>query len=385
MFFQPNISLSEWLHERDWASHWWFPVACLYAAIMVPLSLGALLYQINIPALAQPGAHAQHLLSGFTLALITGYLCGKTSRWQLLGLLTVWATARIAPLSGSPDWLGTGAQTVFACSLLWLLLPRFARAKRWSNLMLVPLLGLLAILAVASNWLIAQHNGWYWQRHLGSQMLLLLALLMMFMGGRSLAPAITTAHQKRGIEIQARLQPGLEGWLIATIGCAALLGHWLPAPAGLLLVVAGFLCLTRLWRWQVRALLGHAFISGMLIGYLWLAVGLIACGLALICQWGWQTSVHMISTGALGTLSCCIMLRSLAQRLSRSTDWGLLAFPCLMITLAACARVGADLLENRIFLLWIAAICWSLAYLWLAWKWSGIWCARPDSNRRPTA
>lgn len=374
--------LIAWLRTPQWASHWWFPMACLYAAAILPLSLAALFQQINLPDLANPGAHAQQLLFGFAMALIAGYLCGRTPRWQLILLIGCWLMARIPPLVGSAPWLSVLGQTAFCLGLLWLLLPRFAKARRWSNLMLVPLLSALALLAVANSWLLPDHQHWLWRQRLSSHMLLLLALLMMFMGGRSLAPAVTHAQQKRGLTSAVRLQPKLEGWLIGLIGGASISAPWLPVPASAMLLAAGMLSLVRLWRWQLQHLLSQPFILGMTLGHLWLAAGMLGCALALLEIGSWQTAVHMITAGALGTLSSAIMLRSLTQRLPVNLPATLQLGIWLLIALATGLRLTANLLPQPQFGLWLAAIGWSSAFLLLTACWTWGLMAANTSGRR---
>lgn len=70
---------------------WFFPLAALHAALIVPLSLLALYHECDILShLASPAAHARELLFGFALAVIVGYLLGPLTQRQQVGLVGLW-------------------------------------------------------------------------------------------------------------------------------------------------------------------------------------------------------------------------------------------------------------------------------------------------------
>jgi len=103
-------------------------------------------------------------------------------------------------------------------------------------------------------------------------------------------------------------------------------------------------------------------------GYFWLVSGLIVQGWAL-----WNTSVysgalHLITIGALGTLSITIAARVHLVNLKQADAAAsfFVATPVL-IALATLLRLMADYLPDYTMAgLWLATACWSAAYLLLA-------------------
>ncbi len=104
-----------------------------------------------------------------------------------------------------------------------------------------------------------------------------LVLLMTFMGGRVLAPAINGHLMSSRRQVGAGVQPRLEAALIVLLGVTPLLAPWsatasLAAP---LTATAGLLVLWRLWRWRPWACRQRPDLLGLLLGYAWLGFGLL--------------------------------------------------------------------------------------------------------------
>jgi|TARA_R100001039_G_C1820676_1_gene88706 uncharacterized protein involved in response to NO len=157
---------------------------------MVPLSLLALYYQFDfLPQLASPMGHARELVFGFALSLIAGYLLGPLPIRQIAGLVTLWVVGRLGVMAAPLMHVATLADGLFAVWVACLLVPRFMAAKKWRNRIIAPLLGLLCLLGIVTlTW-----------RYLGDTLItaplmhlsvLGLVLLMTFMGGRIIAPAV---------------------------------------------------------------------------------------------------------------------------------------------------------------------------------------------------
>ncbi|HBB21594.1 MAG TPA: NnrS family protein, partial [Pseudomonas sp.] len=89
------------MHPRQprlpFANAWFFPVAALYAAFILPISVFALLGLIPTPpGLSTPSGHAHEMLFGFALAVVAGYLLGPQPLRLILSLLGCWALARLS-------------------------------------------------------------------------------------------------------------------------------------------------------------------------------------------------------------------------------------------------------------------------------------------------
>lgn len=370
------------------ANAWFFPAAALYAALVLPLSvLGLLGHLPPLPGLSSAAGHAHEMLFGFALAVVAGYLLGPQPRSVTLGLLGCWLAARLLFLGWPGSWGAGLAAALFAAGLSWKVLPRFlGAAKKWRNRTLAPVLAGLALLSAV----VGPPYSANLTPTLLREALLLLATLLFFMGGRIIAPALAGYAQSQGRSLAARVQPRLEGGALACLLLALLLAP-LPWPAagraaGLLLLGAGLLTLLRLLRWQPWRCLRRADLLVLLLGYAWLAVGLLLAGSALAGSApALDAALHAIGVGALGTLTLGVMART--RLLYRFRDAN--ARPWVhalagLLSVAALARVLPSLLGQaepgwRLF----AAACWSLAFgalPLLFWQTRG---AHPHSRRSP--
>ena len=351
--------------EKRLKSHrFFFPAASFYAAIALPLSMTAMLAGWSwTPGLA--GSHHGHeMIFGFALAVIAGYTLGpQPARW-LAPLFGLWLTARLGYALAPDFWLSQLLSPAFALLLAWRVVPRFNAAKKWRNRMLVPLM--LALCGLPLLWLIL---------HLipvpGAQPLLhtgviLLLLLMTYMSGRLIAPAVAGTLEKRGITQEARVQPGIEAALILILGAAALttlvpLPPWL---SGSLLLAAGVLILIRTLRWRLWLCPDRPDLLGLAAGTLWLAAGALGMGVAQLLGRDPSALLHLITVGALGTLTIGVMLRIHYHGIRRRPPpSGILIATLTPVAVATLARLVAGPVPwNMPGPLWTAAAAWSLAY-----------------------
>jgi len=80
------------------AWRWFFPLAAMHAALLVPLSLLSLYHPGGVALLASPAAHGRELMFGFALAVIAGHLLGPLSRRWFFVLVGIWLVARLGGL-----------------------------------------------------------------------------------------------------------------------------------------------------------------------------------------------------------------------------------------------------------------------------------------------
>lgn len=352
--------------RQPFANAWFFPAAALYAALVLPWSVLGLLGLLPAPpGLATPYGHAHELLFGFALAVVAGYLLGPQPRRLTLILLASWAVARLGWLFWPGGWLALLGAALFAGVLAWKVVPRFVgAAKKWRNQSVAPLVILLGLASVLGSADLAPGPA------LLSGTVLTLATLLFFMGGRILAPALAGHAQRRGWNLTARVQPRLEGLGLALLGLAlfALLCA-LPATAGALLLTAGLVTGVRLLRWLPWRHLRRADLAVLLLGYAWLAFGLLLAGLALLVDaLPLNVALHGITVGALGTLTLAVMARTrLIYRLRDPNAHPWIHPVAGLVSLAALARILPALLgaDARPWLL-VSAAGWALAFLSLA-------------------
>ncbi|WP_374416849.1 NnrS family protein [Stutzerimonas kunmingensis] len=349
------------------ANAWFFPAAALYAALILPYSVLALLGLLPaLPGLATSAGHAHEMLFGFALAVIAGYLLGPQRLRFTLTLLGCWALARLSFLLWPGSWLALICAAAFATGLAWKVLPRFlGAAKKWRNQSVAPVVAGLSLLsAIASGGFGAGYD-----RLMLEEALLLLATLMFFMGGRIIAPAIAGYAQSRGWRLDARVQPQIEGAVLILLGLALLL-NLLPWPlirhlTGAVLVAAAVLTTIRLLRWQPWRCARPELLT-LLLGYAWLAIGLLLLGLGtLLPALPLNATLHALTVGALGSLTFAVMARTrLIYRFRDPAAQRWIQGVALLISLAALARVlPAVLSQPHPAWLLLAAGCWSLAFM----------------------
>lgn len=350
------------------ASHVLFPVAAAYAALLMPWSALALTLGVPAPVgLYSIFGHAHELLVGYAMLVVAGYLLGPLPTRKVLLLISVWLLARLSFLflPGSAWALGFAA-AVAGLTVAWIV-PRFARAaKKWRNKTIAPLVIVLSTLLV-----LAAQPRWQGQTVV-VELLLALAVLMFFMGGRIIAPAVAGHMLRQQRTLYARVQPNIEGTVLILLFVALAL-YPLPSEfsatlAGILVLVSGLLTVLRLVRWQFWHWRTRADLLLLGVGYAWLALGLIVLGCALLFKPALLSAgIHAITVGALGTLTLTVMARvHLMQRYRDSNARPLSHLAGVLVSCAAMMRVIPALLgqQSTIYLLG-AAVFWTLSFLLL--------------------
>jgi uncharacterized protein involved in response to NO len=352
------------------AHAWFFPAAALYAAFILPVSLQVMMTQLSwLPGLATGFGHAHEMLFGFALAVIAGYLLGPLPTLQLGAMLGLWIVARLAYLLMPGSLLAAGLNGLFAVLLAIQIAPKFMRsAKKWRNQAIGPLL--LAICAVAAVSQLGRYIGSFaLQQTLLFEAVLLISLLMLFMGGRIIAPAVAGHFHKIGQELDARVQPRIEGALIIAMASAIVL-YPLPFgqfPASAALAAAGLLAAIRLARWRLWHCLKRPDLLCLAAGYGWLSIGLLVLSIAVFTQSYRIIALHVITIGALGSLSIGVMARLRLQRAKADPATApLIMASTVLIAIATIARSAGGLgFFQTETMLWLAALAWSLAFLLL--------------------
>lgn len=343
-----------------------FPAAACYGAIAVPLSVHSMYGGTwAAPGLSSPPGHAHELLFGYALTVATGFLINRMPRRNLALLAMIWLGARISWLAAPGSLLSFVTNAGFALAVAAIAAPRFMRgAKKWRNRLTGPLVIAICLAAVIFQAAGLSAPGWI--RFLALQeSVLLFALLMVFFGGRLIAPAAAGAIQAAGGLLEARVQPRLEGALLVLLILATLIAIMPQArPAGgVLLMVAGLLTMARLLRWRLWQCRARIDLLCLGIGYGWLGAGLVMVGASwsLDLAIGQTVATHAITVGALGTLTTTIMtrVRLLHARRYPGVTW---PFPALtaLIFLAALFRLVGD---GNPAAMTLAAALWSLALL----------------------
>lgn len=337
-----------------------FPAAALFAAIAPWLLMFSM--RDHSRAIADGQTHAQSMLFGYVGALIAGYLLGKQSHAYLYAMLALWLAGRVTEILWSHTIIVHICYAGFGLALAIQVAPKFWTAKKWRNRVIGPVIALITCFPIL-HWLLSAADR---PPNLSQySLVLLISLLMFFMGGRVITPALARAFADSGKRLPQRVQPYIEGItmaLLMTAGALLLLevpGRWL-AP---LTAVASLLILVRLYRWQPFLLSWRlADIWALSLGYLWLGLGLFAFSISLAGGLPFVASLHIITIGALGTLSSTIMLK-LCSKYSAAPDTVYYAVVVLLAFATLCRFLTDFIPLYRQVLLSFAGSLWSINFV----------------------
>ncbi len=347
-----------------------FPIATLYAIFILPASVFAMLGLTNaFPALTSATGHAHEMLFGFALAVVAGNQLGPMTMPRLALLVGLWTIARVTFLAAPQSAMAIVANIAFAALLAAHIAPRLFRAAKKLRNQALPLV-LTAICASSITFQLASYAGFASAEHtILIVAILLFAMLMLFMGGKIIAPTAAGQFYRQGDKLNARVQPRIEGGLLITIAVAVAASVFVGQPLFVMLAaaattVAGVLSAVRLLRWRLWALRDRPDLLCLAAGYVWLAIGLLLYGAALAAGHYQTAAVHIITVGAIGTLTLNVMVMTWTLKarqnpsLARVPVWA-----TILIGVAALARALAnlDVYDSQTLLL-LASLCWSSAF-----------------------
>jgi uncharacterized protein involved in response to NO len=359
-----------------------YPAAALYAAVVLPWSVLSMTRVIAGPASLSTGfGHAHEMLAGYALAVVAGNQLPLMSRLRALLLFGLWVVARLAfvALGGG---VALAVDVAFALAIGFHVAPRlFRAAKKIRNQALPVILVALYAAAVAYDMALFVARA-ATLRELLTGIVLLLAALMLFMGGRIIAPAAAGQLYRQGQSLAARVQPRIEGLLLA-IMFAAVLFALLPGfeiPLRAACSAAGGLAMVRLLRWRLWACKGRPDILRLGIGYAWLALGLLALGASTPGHMR-AAVLHLITIGALGTLTLNVMANTLLVKTRQVPAAAPIpSYATALIAAATVFRVAAAFVdEHAVDLLIVAAACWSGGFVGVLWL--VVRCVLPQAMR----
>jgi uncharacterized protein involved in response to NO len=343
-----------------------FPVACLAAIVLAILSQLARLGLVPLAQKLNGLGHAHEMLFGFVLLLISGYTLGKVSGLKIVVMLLLWLLARVCFLYSTDVFWSEIFNIGFSLLMVWHILPRFVVAKKWRNRMIVPLL--LAIFSFPTVWFVVINlTDSISSQQLIHSLLILLVMLMTFIAGRVLAPALAGAMHAQNYELKARVQPNVEAALLVLPVLASLLLFLPVTPklTAIILMAMGTLLAVRMMRWQFWRAYQRSDLMALIVGYAYLLLGslLLAFNLSfnLTDMQLRQGTLHIITMAAIGTLSSVVMLKYALHKHSHPAH--IFYSVVVLILLATIARVWADYSLYRNTLLNVSVGFWSLNYL----------------------
>ena len=299
-----------------------------------------------------PQWHGHEMLSGFTLAVVAGFLLTAVRNWTgritargpaLAFLAGLWISARIAALV-APRIAGP-LDVLFLAGLLVAIARPILGTRNLRNAPFLVVVGLWTALDVAFH-VDASLASWALARQLD-----LVAFLMVVITGRVVpgftANALPGADVVRSPRVDAAA-------VVATAGTVV----WAP-----LACIAGVLVLVRARGWRSVATRSSPILWVLHLGNLWLAVGLFLRGLGALSVVPPTLGTHALTAGAIGTLTLGMMTRVSLGHTGRP-----LATPRIsvvgygLVTLAAILRSVAAVAPSPT--LWVAAaVAFAAAYV----------------------
>lgn len=358
-----------------------FLAGCVLALLAVPLWLAVFSGRLSgwQPAGGWLAWHRHELLFGFGLAIIAGFLLTAVQTWtgtpglsgkRLAALAALWLGARLAWLMDAPWPLLTVLELGFALAVAGLMGLTLWRVRQKRNYPIVLVLLLLAAADGLSVYGLVQHDEGI-ERQSVLTGLWLVAAMMGLIGGRVI-PFFTQRGLGRVQGVAA--WPWLDRLLLVGSALVALLyasGAALSAniACGLLFAALAVGHGIRLVRWHDRDLWRVPLLWSLHLAYAWLA---LAClGMAL---WHFgvpvnpSLAVHSLTIGAMAGLILAMIARVSLGHTGRPLEppAGMtLAF--ILLNLACVSRVLLVLLLP-LAALWLAGVCWTLAFGLYTWR-----------------
>lgn len=357
-----------------------FMAAGVWAALAAPLWVAVWTGIISYEGMFAPHVwHIHEMMFGFVAAAVGGFILTAVPNWTgrlpvrglplaglsllwLAGRVAVWFSVSIGPIAAAAiDLLYLTALTLCVANEIF-------AGRNWKN---APVLLALALLTGA--------NGLF---HLDAAdiaetgdtairlSVAVMALLVALIGGR-VVPSFTRNWFRKndGPEIAGPMEVFDRFVLVVSVAALAAwaaIGESQPVGAGL--AVAGLLNLARLARWRGWAATGEALVTILHVGYLWLAVGLILLGVSMLEDtMTTGAALHMLTLGAMGTMTLAVMTRAILGHTGRGLHAGpgsqaIYAF----VTVAMALRV-AYAFAPSVDLIWLSAGFWTAAFGLFVW------------------
>lgn len=266
--------------------------------------------------------HQHEMLFGFAAAVVAGFLLTAVRNWTglpslnggpLLGLVVLWLLGRVLmafPMA-LPSWLLLVVDVAFLPVVATVMARLVITAKRWRNLIFIPVLALFAIANLAMH-LGVMNGDAELIRQAAYLAVLLITLMMTVVGGRVIA--MFTAN-RLGRAKPAPI-PVLEAITLAAtasvvlLQLAIMLGIMIsPALLGGMMVLAALANIIRMVRWGGLHSWREPLLWGLHGSYACIPLGLLMWALALMGLMRAELAVHALTIGGIGTMMLAMMAR----------------------------------------------------------------------------
>jgi uncharacterized protein involved in response to NO len=356
--------------------------AALFTSLAVLAWVAIFAGRVSVDFLYPPREwHVHEMLFGYLPALIAGFLLTAMPNWTdrmplrgapLLLLFLLWLGGRLLmafPWGGATTAaVADGAFLVILAVYIW---REIAVAGSWDR---TPI-GVLVSLYACANILFHFSASRGVPTDLPERLALSVMTLMLTVIGGRLAPTFTREYlADRSIAPLPVIFSPVDGVAIVLVPVGAV--TWIIEPeslwAGSLLIVGGIANLIRWLRWRGWKTYQEPLVLILHIGYAWIGLFLVALGASILgVGFTPESAVHLLTTGAMGTMTLAVMTRASLGHTGRPRHADRLTVTIyLLINLGALLRIfapSADIPTALTYImLGLSAFCWSGAYLLFA-------------------
>ena len=355
-----------------------FLAAGLAALLLVPWWAAALAWGVPLGT-SWPAAlwHGHEMLFGFIVAAVAGFLLTAVpswtgargfAGWPLVLLAGLWLTGRIgvSASAGLPLPVVAALDLSFLPALAGFVLVPLVRARNRNSPLLAVLLTLW-LTNVAFYWGLT-HGDSIFARHALLVGIDIVLLLVTVIGGRIVPAFTSSALKQQGIGISLRAWRGMTPLAVGVMVVAVICDLFRPesVAAGAVALAAGVIQAVRLAQWRMLRTLRTPIVWVLHVAYLWLPVGLVLKGLALIFALALAAYyLHALTIGAAALMIMAVMTRaSLGHTgrplvVSRAT-----AYAYGLLAAAAVVRVFGPALLPLAYVktVVLAAVLWTVAF-----------------------
>jgi uncharacterized protein involved in response to NO len=352
-----------------------FLFAGLWAAFSMGFWLVLLAGRAPLPlAFAPTDWHVHAFVFGYLSAVIAGFLLTAVPNWTgrlpvvgwpLAGLVGLWGLGRFAVLFGGgwPAWVVGALDLALPVALIAFLAREIITGRNWRNL---PVLGLMALFALANGWFHIEAARGFAQDGFGLRLGLAAVLMLIALIGGRIVPSFTrnwlAKRQATRLPVAFNRADGAVMVLTGAALLAFVIAPYGGATAGLCLA-AGLANLWRMARWQGWQTGPEPLVWVLHAAYALLALGFLTVGAAAVDLMPPSGARHVWLAGAIGLMTLAVMTRAslghagLPLSASRSV-----AALYLALIGATVARLLAGIWPGEMWLLHLSAALWTGAF-----------------------
>jgi uncharacterized protein involved in response to NO len=355
--------------------------AAFFAAVAVPGWIFILNGVITPAFLYAPREwHVHEMLFGFLPAVMAGFLLTAIPNWTgrvplrgvpLASLWALWLVGRLFVAVPKPaSFIAAVIDAAFLVALAAVIWREIAATQMWSRSPIVLLISVYAGAHILFQGLALRGAATDTAERAALSVIL---LLLTIIGGR-VTPAFTGDYlAERRMPTGPASFSRFDGLSMFLVLIAVL--AWIARPdayvAGALLGAAGVANFIRLLRWGGWMAWREPLVFILHVGYGWVALSLLALAGAIFDVLPAANAVHVLTSGAVGTMTLAVMTRASLGHTGRAREAGLMTVVIYgLVNLGAILRVLAPTTEAPTgpmnLMLGLAAFAWSGAYLLFA-------------------